>query len=140
VATTGTNGVRYAIEVTSQPKQVKLPMQNQTEEIWLSGASSDGTGVFVFPEGMASEFGKSDWTQSIKANRYGTVQKALVANISYERCAERGEQNWMIGYKWVPRTLASFEMVLAAAKACSGQPCVQRCAAYGCICISGACT
>ena len=114
-------------------------MQNQTEELWLSGTSNDGTGVFVFPEDQASEFGKWDWAHTSISNRYGPLQKALISNISYERCVERGEQRWMVGYKWVPQALASFEVVLAAAKSCSGQACVRRCAGYGCICISGAC-
>jgi hypothetical protein len=112
-------------------------MQNQTEELWLSGPANDGTGVFVFPEGR--EFGDADWTQSFKANRYGALQKALVRNISYASCVERGEQNWMLSYKWVPQALASYEVVLAAARGCSGQACVRRCAGFGCLCISGAC-
>ena len=137
LADNGTPGVPYLIEVT--PSQVGMSMQNQTEELWLSGASNDGTGVFVFPEEMTSKFGKFDWSDGFRVNRYGALQKALVSNISYERCVERGEQDWMVGYKWVPRALASYEMVLAAAKSCSGQTCVRRCAGYGCICVSGAC-
>lgn len=115
-------------------------MQNQTEELWLSGPSNDGTGVFVFPEGQTSEFGKSDWTQAFKSNRFGSLEKALVRNLSYADCVDRGERNWMIAYKWVPQNLASYDVVLAAAsKGCTGQACVRRCAGYGCICISGAC-
>jgi len=114
-------------------------MQNQTEELWLSGPANEGTGVFVFPEGQTSEFGQSDWTQSFKTNRFGSLQKALVRDLSYADCVDRGERNWMVGYKWVPQALASYDVVLAAAKGCTGQACVRRCAGYGCICISGAC-
>jgi hypothetical protein len=114
-------------------------MQNQTEELWLSGPSNEGTGLFMFPEGQTSEFGKSDWIESFKSNRFGSLQKALVRNLSYADCVDRGERNWMLSYKWVPQALASYEVVLAATRACSGQPCVRRCAGYGCICISGAC-
>jgi len=114
-------------------------MQNQTKELWLSGHSNDGTGVFVFPEEQKSKFGMADWTQGFKANRYGALQKALVRDLSYADCVDRGDQNWMVGYKWVPQSLAKFETVLAEATSCSGEACVQRCARYGCICISGAC-
>jgi hypothetical protein len=114
-------------------------MQNQTEELWLSGLPNEGTGVFVFSEEQSREFGKADWTQSFKSNRFGSLQKALLRDLSYADCVDRGEQRWMIGYKWVPQALASYEVVLAAAKSCSGQACVRRCAGYGCICISGAC-
>ena len=115
-------------------------MQNQTEELCVSEPANDGTGVFVFPEGQTAEFADSDWTQSFKTNRFGPLQKVLVRNIPYADCVERGERNWMIAYKWVPQTLASYEVVLAAAAhGCSGQPCVRRCAAFGCVCISGAC-
>jgi hypothetical protein len=114
-------------------------MHNQTEEVSLIDSSTDGTGVFVFPEGKKSEFGMVNWGQSIKSDRHGRLQKALISSVTYADCVSRGEKDWMLGYKWVPASLAPYDKVVDAARSCSSTRCVRRCASYGCICIAGEC-
>ena len=116
-------------------------MQNQTEEHWLvdSPPGEWGTGVFAFPESQSAEFGTSDWVMSLGPTPSAPSQKALVQNLSYVDCAKRGEQSWMLAYKWVPQSLASYAEVLAAAQSCTPTRCVRRCARYGCLCVAGVC-
>jgi hypothetical protein len=117
-------------------------MANQTEELWLTDALNNdvGTGVFVFPEQQTAEFGSSTWeTMGIQSQVHGVLHKALVSSITYPDCVKRGERTWMLGYKWVPETVAPYGTVQAAAASCSPTRCVKRCASYGCVCIAGEC-
>lgn len=116
-------------------------MDNQTEEQWLKGISRStrGTGVFAFPEQLLGEFGQTDWYTVVDSRVYGSVGKALVSNIKYLDCVMRGSQSWVIAFKWVPETVASFNDVLVSATSCGAGLCAKRCAGYGCECIGGEC-
>src|SRR5215467_4122049 len=104
-------------------------MSNQTDELWLKEAVSGlGTGVFVFSDEHAAEFGTSSWTQSATSQVYGSLQKALLSNVTYMQCVQRGEKDWMVAYKWVPESIASYAAVVSAASSCSPMHCVNRCA------------
>jgi hypothetical protein len=116
-------------------------MDNQTEEIWLtdSAANAQGTGVFVFSQTQSTQFGSSNWEESISSLVHGSLQKALVAKVTYVECVTRGEKAGVGACKWVPEALAPYEAVLAAATSCSPLRCVRRCASYGCVCTGGEC-
>ncbi len=116
-------------------------MQNQTEELWLTDSSptDSGTGIFIFPQDKNSEFGPSSWGQPINSEVRGLLAKALVSNVTYGDCVKRGEKAWMLAYRWIPESVASYPTVLAAAQACTSTRCVRRCASYGCVCVTGEC-
>jgi hypothetical protein len=116
-------------------------MDNQTEEIWLtdSEASAHGTGVFLFSQTQSTQFGNSDWEQSINSQVHGSLQKALVSKITYVECVSRGEKAGVLACKWVPEALAPYKAVVAAATSCVALRCVRRCASYGCVCTVGEC-
>ena len=132
-------GVLYARNMADPGNPEAPSMQNQTDEVWLIDSSTDGTGVFVFPENKNSEFGNATWDQSMKSNRYGQLQKAIVSGLTYQDCVSRGERDWILGYKWVPTSLVPYDTIVNAAISCSSTRCVRRCARYGCICIAGEC-
>jgi len=116
-------------------------MDNQTEEFWLVGISKSdkGTGLFVFPSTYADEFGQSSWCRTINSEAYGSIRKALLADINYLECVQQGMKEWVIVFKWIPESLASFDAVKAAAASCGTVLCVKRCAGYGCACVAGEC-
>jgi hypothetical protein len=116
-------------------------MQNQTEELWLTGSSPAelGTGIFVFPQDKSAEFGPATWVQPIKSDMHGPLTKALVSPVIYGECVKRGEKDGVLAYRWVPQSIAPYPVVLAAAQSCSRVPCVRRCASYGCLCVTGEC-
>jgi hypothetical protein len=124
----------------SHDKAERLTMDNQTEEFWLVGISQAGlgTGLFVFPSSY-DDFGQTNWCKTINSEVYGSIRKALLADINYLDCVKRGSHKEIIAYKWIPLSLASFDTVKAAATACGTVLCVKRCAGYGCACVGGEC-
>jgi hypothetical protein len=116
-------------------------MDNQTDPQWLIGVTktTKGTGVFAFPDQQADEFGQSSWNTVTDSRPHGLIKKALVADIRYLDCITRANVNWMIAFKWVPETIASFDQVLSSAQSCGARLCVKRCAEFGCQCIAGEC-
>jgi hypothetical protein len=116
-------------------------MDNQTDSSWLIGVSNLdlGTGLFVFPSDYVQEFGSSTWSQQSHSAAFGSLTKALVREMNYLTCVEDGRKSFVIAFKWVPQSLASFDVVKSAAGTCGPVLCVRRCAGYGCLCIAGEC-
>jgi hypothetical protein len=116
-------------------------MDNQTDERWLVGItrSTKGSGLFAFPDHLSGEFSGEIWSEIVDTKVYGRVKKALVPDIEYLDCVQRGTRDWIIAFKWIPLTVASRDEVIASAASCGTVLCVKRCAGYGCACIGGEC-
>src|SRR5438067_12457570 len=117
-------------------------MKNQTEELWLVGISpvQMGTGVFVLFSQNADNFGLTDWSDDFNSDACGSLRKALVQDIGYLDCVQRGSKEGVLAYKWVPVSLASYDVIKTEAKSCTKAYCVKRCAKYGCVCVGGECS
>ena len=116
-------------------------MDNQTEELWIANIQSTdtGTGLFVFPRSRKNDFGSTDWSLPVDSKVHGLLTKGLVKDTPYTECVQRGTQDWILAFKWIPEHIASFTQVTAAASTCGNLLCVKRCAGYGCACITGEC-
>ena len=116
-------------------------MKNQTESSWLTGVSpSDpGTGVFVTFADLPPNIGPISWQEQIPSTSLASATKFLLQTITYPECVRKAYEAQVVAFKWVPESLASFDVVKAQAKSCIPVMCVDRCARFGCVCTGGEC-
>jgi hypothetical protein len=96
--------------------------QNQTDPQWLraAGTTKLGTGIFLIAD----------------VTRPGpdAFRKQLVRDLTYTQCLERG--TFALAFKWIPTSVASYSSLADAA---CGEPCVDTCVEFGCVCYNGVC-
>lgn len=89
---------------------------NQTPQKYKDLASQNALGTAVFLQVGAS----------------GETLVTFEQSLSYEICMQRGQR--FAAFKWVPRTIASYEAVVGSRCRLVGEQCSISCDADGCLC------